>query len=212
MNSSDYLQLTPPTFHGRSREIEQIIGTATCLPSSQSRVILVEGPGGIGKSMLLRQAAQVLRDEHPGISCVGPLDLDDTGYRVVTNTGFAIANALGSTHFTQYIEANRKYQGKELDTLDRATILIHLAMSDKYFITDYQQFAQNRRIVIFADTIEAIRDTHTWSYLVRMIALLPNTLLVLAGRPESYRGTSSIPFSAESRQFQRMPYIRHYKD
>ena len=202
------LQLAPPTFHGRRSEIQRIIQVATKpLPQNQSQVLLVEGPGGIGKSMLIQHAAFELRQNHPKIACIGPLDLDDTDYRLAVNMGLAVARQLGNEHFPEYLRSLRKYQGKQLERLDSSSILIHMALGDYVFVREYQEYAQHRRIAIFADTVEAIYGTHIWSYFMRMIASLPNTLFVLAGRPHGQFGNRTRRLSEEANRFARMPNI-----
>lgn len=203
-----FLQLAPPTFHGRHSEIEQIVQVATKpLPQNQSQVLLIEGPGGIGKSMLIQQAASELRRNYPTVACVGPLDLDDTDYRLAANMGLAVVRDLGQDNFPDYLENLRKYQGKQLDQLDSSNILIHMALGDNVFVREYQEYAQRQRVVIFADTVEAIYGTHIWSYFMRMIAALPNTLFVLAGRPHGQLGNQTRRLSDETNRFARMPNI-----
>ncbi len=204
MEKDTLLQLAPPTFHGRRDEIEKIIDMAAGV---RPGVLLIEGPGGMGKSMLIRQAVDVLKLNHPGTHVIGPLDMDDTNYHIPTNVGLEIAHSLGEEHFTRYIEANRKYRGRELQKVDRSSIHIHQALSDRYFVDDFSRLARQQRIVIFADTIETIRGTHVWSYFTRMISSLPNTVFVLAGRRSSPFGLEKPPFSSEKRKFEKMPII-----
>lgn len=197
-------------FHGRDAELGQIISIATRSTHDQrSQVLLIEGPGGIGKSILLQRAAEILRDQHPDAHCVGPIDMDDTDYRVPTNTGWRIAEELGRHHFLQYFEASRKYQRKEMEKVDQQTVLMHMNAGDRVFVIDYSRFANEHRAVIFADTIEAIFGTYMWAYFMRMIAALPNTLFVLAGRPVITESGMGEPLSGDqlAQQFRRMPFI-----
>ncbi|WP_420642382.1 hypothetical protein [Candidatus Leptofilum sp.] len=208
MDEGVKLKLAPPTFHGRRHELAQIIEMATSTrPNHGSSVLLLEGPGGMGKSMLVRQATDELEKNHSEIYVVGPLDMDDTNYHIASNVGLQIAHKLGEKYFTRYIEANRKYQGHEIQAVDRTTIHIHLALGDRYFVEDYSRFARKNRVVIFADTVETIRGTHIWSYFSRMIASLPNTLFVLSGRRSSPYGLEKRPFSSEKERFGNMPNI-----
>lgn len=198
---------TPPQFFGRRKELDMVLELAAPCDDRRSAVILIEGPGGIGKTMLLRQAMAEVRARYPSVRCVEPLDMDDTAHRVASNTGMSIATALSEKRFSRYINANLKYQGLEAEKLDPETVRFFLTLGDQYFAADYISYAKKHRIAIFVDTIEAIRGTHIWFYFLRMMAVLPNTLFVLAGRPKSQLLNSTESLGDEIERFQHMEHI-----
>jgi tetratricopeptide (TPR) repeat protein len=183
MSEAESIQLTPAAFHGRRSEVDQIVRLATAqIDERRSQVLLMEGPGGIGKSMLLRRAIDELK-AISAVQCVGPIDMDDTDYRVPTNMGLSIASDLDAASFANYLEGSQRYQSKQLGKVDQQTVIMHMNSTDKLFVSDYLRFTSEHRVAIFVDTIESVRHTYMWTYFMRLIAMLPNTLFVLAGRP-----------------------------
>jgi tetratricopeptide (TPR) repeat protein len=211
MNEPSIPQSKLSNFYGRKVEIDKILIIATTPTDKQrSQVLLIEGPGGIGKSLLIQRTARELSDKHPDICYVGPLDMDDTDYRVVANTGWKIAHTLGEDRFATYISTSRNYQRKELEKVDRQTVLMQMNASTEYFIEDYKHFAKEHRVVIFIDTTEAVRGTYVWTYFTRVMAALPNTLFVLAGRPDlslQQEGEDASSMDSSLELFRRMPLI-----
>jgi tetratricopeptide (TPR) repeat protein len=205
------LQKDTPRFYGRKTELDFIVEQATTWEDpGRSQILLIKGAGGIGKTMLVRQAADLLRSRHPDIACVGPLDMDDTDFRVASNTGRAIAEQLGKDRFSAYLNMLSRYQGKEQAGIDRATILAYMQSGDRYFIHDYAAYAKANRVAIFVDTVEAVRQTHLWIYFLRVMASLPNTLFVLSGRPARSplgQDITSANEGAELEEFTKMPLV-----
>lgn len=202
MMLAEMLQREAPVFHGRKELLEQITGKAVEIPRSQySEVILIEGPGGIGKTMLLTECARQLRarikKERLPLKCVGPLDMDDTEYRVVENLQEKIRDAveIPQKEPVSYPEI-RSAAGEAPE--ERIQAFRSSQRSTLNFNEAYSRVTEKFRVVIFIDTLETVRDTFTWNSLLILLKKLPNTLFVLAGRE---------PLLEQESKFDNMPFI-----
>src|SRR3954469_20212326 len=68
----------------------------------KSRAVLLHGPGGAGKTMIVRNLAARLRRAGGGLVWLDPIDVDDSEYWLLSNLETAVAEALGREHFTPY--------------------------------------------------------------------------------------------------------------
>lgn len=202
MMFANMLQREAPVFHGRKEHLEQIIGKAAAMPHTQySEVILIEGPGGIGKTMLLTECARQLRErikkERLPLKCVGPLDMDDTEYRVIDNLQEKIREAveISQKETAEYPEI-RSATGEAPE--ERIEAFRSAQRKTLGFNEAYQNATKKVRVVIFIDTLETVRDTFTWNSLLLLLKKLPNTLFVLAGRE---------PLLKQESKFDNMPFI-----
>ena len=57
-------RLSSPVFVGRSRELTTLLSTADVAASGEARLVLVAGEAGVGKSRLVAEAANKLRDDN----------------------------------------------------------------------------------------------------------------------------------------------------
>jgi tetratricopeptide (TPR) repeat protein len=198
----DMLQREPPVFHGRKEPLEQIIGKAVDMLHTQySQVILIEGPGGIGKTMLLNECARQLmkriKEEKYPLKCVGPLDMDDTEYRVIENLQEKIREAVEirqkeTAVYPEIISATGDARAGRIEAYRSAQ------RNTLNFNEAYTRVTEKFRVVIFIDTLETVRDTFTWNSLLLLLKKLSHTLFVLAGRQ---------PLLDQKNKFTNMPFI-----
>src|SRR5262245_39751533 len=83
------------------KEIEEALRTAVSQARKDERAVLVllYGPGGGGKTSLLRQMAEADLDDD--VKWLMPIDADDSENRVFANIGLKVARELGAdgAHF-----------------------------------------------------------------------------------------------------------------
>lgn len=168
-------------------------------PGGANPVILFEGLGGIGKTRLLTEV-RALCQEHDDLLCTQVIDLYLTRYHQPTRILLGIATQLRQ-------DAARRNMGEQLFAGFMAALETAYSSTDEgsdelrrrveqIFLKEYAAVAQRRRIVLLIDTLEKIHPTipgtqdfdfrasgrlETW--LADLLAVLPNTFVLLAGRP-----------------------------
>jgi len=209
---------------GREKELEHL-KNAMCRPGRDTRVVIIKGTGGIGKTRLLREA--LARAGHPNVRPAGiplPSDalwniqetvivsdlLDFTEVRLHTSNQFmeALRDALywhEKVEFPNYDAAVAYYKRKLKDQADFFTVKEAADRAHKAFFKDYKRLAENHRLVWALDTAEQLQyigaswlleegllnlDDLNFSTQQRLFELLaggqlPNTTLIIVGRPEA---------------------------
>jgi tetratricopeptide (TPR) repeat protein len=152
-----------------------------------SRAVLVHGPGGAGKTMLVRSLAGRLRPEGTSVAWVKPIDVDDSEYWLLSNLETAVADALDPdrTYFEPYFDHLGRVARFAHEHVSYETVLAQLSRINRTFVDCYRTFARTSKttVVITLDTIEAIRSMYLLLTLTQWMKELPQTLFVLSGRP-----------------------------
>ncbi len=225
--------MTIPTFAAArttdkmvSREDElKVLEKAVCQPGPKTRVIIIKGQGGLGKTRLLFEALR--RAGHPGIFPARiPLDsselwnnreaaivsdlLDFTEVRLHTFHDFmeALRNSFSwneHIEFPGYDAAITYYKRKLTDQADYFTVQRAAEAANEAFFEDYKRLTKQYRLVWGLDTTEQLRyagapwllkkgllstedlNFGTRQQIFRLVTSgeLPNTTLILVGRPEA---------------------------
>ena len=151
----------------------------------RSRAVLLHGPGGAGKTMLVRHLADRLRLGTSDLVWVDPIDVDDSEYWLLSNLETAVAEALGREHFTQYFEHLGRIARFAHEYVSYETVLAQLSRINRTFVDCYRTYVQTSKItvVLTLDTIEAIRSMYLLLTLTQWMKELPHTLFILSGRP-----------------------------
>jgi tetratricopeptide (TPR) repeat protein len=151
-----------------------------------SRVVLLYGEGGIGKTRLVRNMAS--RDSDDRTVWVPPIDVDDPVIWLLSNMESRIADRLDpdNRYFAEYRERLLRLPRATSARISHETIISHLNRLRDVFTRSYQDYvrAENKTVVIVFDTVETIRGTNLARTLTQWIKALPvNTLFILSGRP-----------------------------
>ena len=175
-----------PPYIARPEEEQIRQRLAQVRDEGSSRVVLLYGPGGIGKTYLVREMARAgARDE--GASWVGAIDVDDSDYWLLSNLERHVAAQLDPGY--RYFDRYRKYLARLPDYahphIGRETVVSHLGRIKRVFVDCYTQYVQDtgKTVVIVFDTMEAIRGTYLLVTLTQWMKALPATLFILSGRP-----------------------------
>ncbi len=171
-----------------------------------SRALLLYGDGGVGKSYLLRNLSRRLQLKE--VVYVGPIDIDDSEYWSITNLSRHIAEGLGQgDYFQEYKNSLVKMPKIEKAKIGHETVLAHLRKTKDIFVEDYQDFIERSEFtsILIFDTIESIRGTDTLNRLLLWLKKLPQTVIVLAGRPI---GNRNDPVERELDEHPKLDY-RH---
>ena len=154
--------------------------------SGDARVVLLYGPGGSGKTQLVRHlAGRSSSTSH--LRWVEPIDMDDPEFWLLANLEKRIAAALDpeNDYFAAYqddVYSKTRDMG-EMTPSDAA--VGYLRRVKRQFIECYQAYVDGtgRVPVVSLDTVESVRDTHLLLTLTQWIKALPRTLFILSSRP-----------------------------
>ena len=174
-----------------------------------SRVVLLYGPGGIGKTYLVREMARAgAYDE--AAAWLGPIDVDDSDYWLLSNLERYIAGQLDPEY--RYFDQYRKYLARLPDyphpRFGHEAVVSHLGRIKRVFVDCYTQFVQGtgKTVVIGFDTVEAVRGTYLLVTLTQWMKALPSTLFILSGRPTLNHDDDHDPIRGElAGPYQRLP-------
>jgi tetratricopeptide (TPR) repeat protein len=172
-------------FVGREEELQRIeTGIAQW---ASSHVIIIEGPGGIGKSRLLeevyRQRQHYANLLNGRLRATQVINLDDINLQLPMNLSRRLAREVAAAYFQPYFDKTDESlflesQGKlSPEALER-----HLHENDDAFLQCYEAVADKERVVLLLDTAEAILQLPLGRYLTKLTSKLDNTLILIATR------------------------------
>ncbi|HEV2451988.1 MAG TPA: AAA family ATPase [Streptosporangiaceae bacterium] len=178
--------LFPPYI--RRVEEEQILREAARVSErGESRAVLLYGPGGVGKTQLVRHMAQTSAAE-PTTIWLDPVDIDDSEYWLLSNLERLVAHRLDplNQYFGPYLEYLSELPNYTRPRVGQETVVSHLGRIKRVFVTCYERFIKDspgRSVVMIFDTVEAIRGMYLLLTLTQWMKALPATLFILSGRP-----------------------------
>ena len=176
------------------REIAQVQSTR------KSRVILLYGRGGVGKTWLVRELARTgIRDD--ATVWLDPIDVDDSNYWLLSNLEREIASRLDPDrrYFGSYFDYVTRLPGYTRPRIGHETVVSHLGRIKRVFVDAYQKFTADsgKAVVVVFDTVEAIRGMYLLLTLTQWMKELPATLFILSGRPVPGDGDEKDPIRNE---------------
>jgi len=174
-----------PRYIPRSEE-RTIRAEAAKVATEGSRAILLYGPGGIGKTTLVRELTRVT-EPGDGTIWLQPIDVDDPESFLLSNLEQRIIRRLDPSYeyFGPYQDYLRELPGGG-PRIGRETVVSHLGRIKRVFRECYTSFVTakgGRTVVIVFDTVEAIRGMYLLLTLTQWMKALPRTLFILSGRP-----------------------------
>lgn len=154
----------------------------------KSRVVLLYGHGGVGKTRLVR----ALADRHNAddeTAWLPPIDLDDTKYWLMSNLESFVCDELDPSRdrFISYYDAELNVYRFAGSDVGAETVFSHSSRMRREFVRGYRSLVEQTGIVVVItlDTVETIRGMDLLRTVIEAIKYLPRTLLVLSGRPPS---------------------------
>jgi len=196
MPTSETFPFAPQTPHavGRDREL-QAIKQALESPGGETAILYFIGPGGIGKTRLIEEGAKLAP---PSVLVSPVIDLYHAEAHSVAGLQQLLADGLDpqAQHFAAY-------RAKSADIERRWAAGVGISPEEREaltgaFLQDYQDLASQQRLALRFDTTELIQresdrvqkvcglETHYLEirdWLLQVLPQLPNTVVLLAGRP-----------------------------
>jgi tetratricopeptide (TPR) repeat protein len=189
-----------PEYIARAEEQQILEESAKVRADGQSRVVLLYGPGGIGKTSMVRRLARACASD-PETLWVDPVDIDDSDYWLLSNLEQHVAERLDpdGQYFQSYMEYLSRLPGYTRSRIGYETVVSHLARIKQVFAGCYREFINEtgKTVVITLDTVEAIRGMYLLVTLTQWMKALPGTLFILSGRPALARGEGNDQIKTE---------------
>jgi tetratricopeptide (TPR) repeat protein len=177
-----------PAYIKRAEEDEICQEAAQVREDGKSRAVLLYGPGGVGKTQLVRRLVRA-GAEDPMTVWLGPVDIDDSEYWLLSNLERLVAKRLDphDEYFRPYLEYLSRLPGYTRPRVGHETVVSHLGRIKRVFVECYEKYIEGtgKTVVMVFDTVEAIRGMYLLLTLTQWMKSLPATLFVLSGRPIS---------------------------
>jgi tetratricopeptide (TPR) repeat protein len=175
-----------PGYIPRAEERQILQESASVRRDGHSRAVLLYGPGGVGKTQLVRYLREI-KEADPEEIWVNPIDIDDPEFWLLSNLERHVARRLDpdEEYFGRYMEYLSRLPSIARREISHETVVSHLGRIKRVFAECYQEFITDsgKTVVIVLDTVETIRGLYLLQTLTQWIKSLPGTLFILSGRP-----------------------------
>ena len=165
-----------PSYVTRGEEQQIRQQEALVREDRSSRAVLLYGPGGVGKTRLVRQLAQASVAD-PMTVWLEPVDVDDPEYWLLSNLERKVAARLdpGNKYFAPYLKYLSQLPSYTRPRIGHETVVSHLGRIKRVFVDCYTRFVadNDKTVVIVLDTVETIRGMYLLLTLTQWMKALP---------------------------------------
>lgn len=171
--------------------------------AKKSHVLYLEGPGGMGKTRILEEVANIQK-QWKGKKFLWSriIDLYHEENHSPENLQKAIVRGLDpvNKHFSKFQQLQRELEEKQRQGFAGPTLEKLRQNVNAQFLAEYKSLARKQRLVLGFDTVELIQyesdivqricqvedeNTVVKNWLLNHVAQFPNTVTVFAGRSQS---------------------------
>ncbi len=182
-----YYDVSFPAYVRREAEEQRILAEVEGVRvGPASRVVLLYGQGGIGKTQLVRALSDGSHNDEFTV-WLKPVDVDDSEYWLLSNLEQRVAEQLDpeNVYFQPYFDYLSRLPDYSRPRMSHETVVSHLGRIKRVFIDCYTDYvrAHQRTVVMSFDTVETIRGMYLLLTLTQWMKALPATLFILSGRP-----------------------------
>jgi tetratricopeptide (TPR) repeat protein len=199
-----------PPYVRREAEEDQILAEVERVRAGPgSRVVLLYGQGGIGKTQLVRALSDGSHNDEFTV-WLDPVDVDDSEYWLLSNLERKVARQLDPRNefFQPYFDYLSRLPDYSRPQISHEAVVSHLGRIKRVFTECYTDYvrARQRVVVMTFDTVETIRGMYLLLTLTQWMKALPATLFILSGRPPPGTGGEHDPIREELEDpHQRLP-------
>jgi tetratricopeptide (TPR) repeat protein len=174
-----------PDYIPRDEELEIVAAVGRVRGSGNSEAALLYGPGGVGKTWLVRElpARQATAD---AVTWLHPIDLDDHAYWQLPALQDNVAGQLDprDEYFSRYTEYARPLSAAA-EFITAEVQASRIGNARRIFFECYADYvtATGTTVVMIFDTVEAVRGNPLLTMITQWMKSLPSTLFILSGRP-----------------------------
>ncbi len=195
-------------FIGRADKLTEI--EALIKADHTQAILCIEGKqGGVGKTRLMQETRQRFASpDADGTRLLAEIiDFDNLVSQIPEYLAGLMAERIAHEAFRPYYQAQNdltdmERAGLRQERLDQERELVRQA-----FATCFNQISAQRRIVLFFDTTDALKEKkEVWLYLIDLLPHLRNYLLIMAGRNASSIG-QELRTKLEEKQPVQLPDI-----
>ncbi len=172
-------------FLGRTEELAQL---AHAIGSTSERsMVVISGPGGIGKTRLLQELSAAGRTL-PQTRVLEIVDFDLPAYEIPQIVDRTIARQFPSALFAPYLESLYLRQIAEEGGIDPIRLAAQTLDVNRTFVECFNRATADTRVVLRFDTIEKMQGRVALSRVLDLLFQLRNIVAIFAGRPQGDDG------------------------
>ncbi|MCP4110700.1 MAG: AAA family ATPase [Desulfobacteraceae bacterium] len=190
-------------FTGREEELSKIDNIIN--DWGKRCIVFINAPGGYGKTRLIQEIRNRYKTGD-ALIITEIIDFDNRIFHLQENFGRKIAEMSDSKKFELYLKQLENFHKMEKAGISAEILQNTMVSSEHIFVECFNKISRQKRIVIFLDTTDALKDnTAIWDFLKRVEPQFMNTVILVAGRNARAIGENLESWLAQDISFIDLP-------